>query len=154
MFVKVQKFRTPQFKVRNSFQRAKISVQGANSLNISFAHHYSRCENFRTVWNTSLAHEWHFTQPKPIFTPCETRCENFAHHNSRCEISLLLDTFLKHFLEFKLCIPYIILNIWKSGIYIFKRGMIWSWNKKVMAVWRRLCKAEWKCCSRTKFCYC
>ena len=58
---KVQKFRTPQFKVRNSFQRAKISVQGANSLNISFAHHYSRCENFCTMRNTSLAHEWHFT---------------------------------------------------------------------------------------------
>ena len=67
--IKVRKFRTPLFKVRNSFQGAKISVQGANSLNISFAHHYSRCENFRTVRNTSLAHEWHF-----------------AHHNSRCEI--------------------------------------------------------------------
>ena len=33
-------FRTPLFKVRISFQGAKISVQSANSLNISFAHHY------------------------------------------------------------------------------------------------------------------
>ena len=49
--IKVQKFRTPQSKVRNSFQHAKITVQGANSLNVSFAHHYSRCENFRTVRN-------------------------------------------------------------------------------------------------------
>ena len=33
-----------------------------------------------------LAHECHFTHLKPILAPCETRCENFAHHNSRCEI--------------------------------------------------------------------
>ena len=93
-------FRTPQanfhtvwIKVRNSFQRVKFSVQGANSLNINFTHHYSRCENFRTVRNTLLTHEWHFAHPKPIFARCETRCEflspkcgNFAHLNSRCEI--------------------------------------------------------------------
>ena len=94
--IKVRKFRTPLFKVRNSFQGAKFSVQGANSLNISFAHHYSRCKNFRTVRETLLAYKWHFAHPKPIFTPCETRCEflspkygNFARCNSRCEILIL-----------------------------------------------------------------
>ena len=49
--IKVRKFRTPQSKVRNSFQHAKITVQGDNYLNVSFTHHYSRCENFRTVRN-------------------------------------------------------------------------------------------------------
>ena len=81
-----EKFRTPLFKVWNSFQGAKFSIQGANSLNINFAHHNPRCENFRTVRNTLLEHECHFAHPKPIFARCETRCENFAHHNSRCEI--------------------------------------------------------------------
>ena len=52
VWIKVRKFRTPQSKVQNSFQNAKIRVQCANSLNVNFAHHYSRCENFRTVWNT------------------------------------------------------------------------------------------------------
>ena len=47
--IKVRKFRTPQSKVQNSFQNAKIRVQCANSLNVNFAHHYSRYENFRTV---------------------------------------------------------------------------------------------------------
>ena len=75
----------------------------------NFAHHYSRCEihfkvrksqfkvhqfrtpqskvrkNFRIVRNHLLAHECHFAHLKPIFAPCETRCENFAHHYSRCE---------------------------------------------------------------------
>ncbi|RVW73507.1 hypothetical protein CK203_060015 [Vitis vinifera] len=40
-----------QSKVRNSFQHANITVQGANSLNVSFAHHYSRCET--PFWHTS-----------------------------------------------------------------------------------------------------
>ena len=62
--IKVRKFRTPLFKVRNSFQGEKFSVQGVNSLNISFAHHYSRCENFRTMRNTLLAHEWLNTRRK------------------------------------------------------------------------------------------
>ncbi|KAL6334428.1 hypothetical protein AAG906_015006 [Vitis piasezkii] len=55
----------------------------------NFAHHCSRCENFRTVRNTLLAHECHFAHLKPLFAPCETRCESrchFAHHYSRCEI--------------------------------------------------------------------
>ena len=53
-------FRTPQFKVQNLFQGAKFSFQGANSPDIIFAHHCSRCENFRTVRNPLLAHECHF----------------------------------------------------------------------------------------------
>ena len=48
----------------------------------NFAHLNPRCENFRTVQNTLLAHEWHFAQPKPIFAPCETRCEILS---LRCE---------------------------------------------------------------------
>ena len=47
--IKVRKFCTIQSKVRNSFQHAKITAQGANSLNVNFAHHYSRGENFSTV---------------------------------------------------------------------------------------------------------
>ncbi|KAL6343664.1 hypothetical protein AAG906_025029 [Vitis piasezkii] len=89
--IKVRKFRTPLFKVRNSFQGAKIS-----SKVISFAHLNPRCENFRTVRikvrNHLLAHECHFAHLKPLFAPCETRCESrchFAHHNSRCEILIL-----------------------------------------------------------------
>ena len=57
-------------------------------------------------------------------------------------ISLLLDTFLEHFIELKLCIPYVILKLWKSGVQRFKWCAIWSWNKEVMAVWRRTRKAE------------
>nr|CAN62451.1 hypothetical protein VITISV_016674 [Vitis vinifera] len=44
-------FCTVRIKVRNSIQHAKITVQGANSLNVSFAHHYSRCET--PFWHTS-----------------------------------------------------------------------------------------------------
>ncbi|KAL6315653.1 hypothetical protein AAG906_004824 [Vitis piasezkii] len=36
--------------------------------------------------NHLLAHGCHFAHLKPLFAPCKTRCENFAHHNSRCEI--------------------------------------------------------------------
>ncbi|RVW18344.1 hypothetical protein CK203_115275 [Vitis vinifera] len=36
-------------------------------------------------------------------------------------ISLLLDTFFEHFLELKLCIPYVVFNIRKSGVQCFKR---------------------------------
>ena len=53
-----REFRTPQSKVRKFSHRAKHSP----------------------------AHEWYFAHLKPIFAPCETRCENFAHHYSRCEI--------------------------------------------------------------------
>ncbi|RVW70711.1 hypothetical protein CK203_062023 [Vitis vinifera] len=47
--IKVRKFRTPLFKVRNSFQGAKFSIQGANSLNINFAHHNPSRTKFATV---------------------------------------------------------------------------------------------------------
>ena len=53
------------------------------------------------------------------------------------QISLLLDTFLEHFMELKLCILYIILKLRKSEIHSFKRCMIWIWNEEVMAVWRQ-----------------
>ncbi|RVW29294.1 hypothetical protein CK203_103577 [Vitis vinifera] len=56
---------------------AKITVQGANSLNVN-SHTLFKVRKFCTVRNTLLAHEWHFAHPKPIFAPCETRCENFA----------------------------------------------------------------------------
>ncbi|RVW23423.1 hypothetical protein CK203_094557 [Vitis vinifera] len=89
---KVRKFRTPLFKVRNSFQGAKISVQGASISHTSI----QGAKNFRTVRNTLLAHECHFAHLKPIFARCETRCEflspkygNFARCNSRCEILIL-----------------------------------------------------------------
>ena len=62
----------------------------------NFAHLNPRCEKFRTVRNHLLAHECHFAHLKPIFAPCETRCEflspkygNFARCNSRCEILIL-----------------------------------------------------------------
>ena len=57
-------------------------------------------------------------------------------------ILLLLDTFLEHFLDLKLCIPYVFSKLGKSGVQRFKRCMIWSWNEKVMAVWRQMRKAE------------
>ncbi|KAL6340004.1 hypothetical protein AAG906_038839 [Vitis piasezkii] len=55
--------------------------ENCTELSGNFAHLNPRCENFRTVRITLLAHE-----RKPIFAPCESRCENFAHHYSRCEI--------------------------------------------------------------------
>ena len=127
-------------------------------LNEKFAPCESRCENFRTVRNTSLAHECHFAHLKPIFAPCETRCENFAQWKIECEMRnkvripqskvwkfrtmqfkvrkflLVLDTIFKHLLELKLCIWYVILKLGKSGIQRFKRCVIWIWNKEVMAV--------------------
>ena len=54
------------------------------------------------------------------------------------QILLLLDTFLEYFLELKLCIPYIILNLGKSEIQCFKRCMIWIWNEEVIAVLRQM----------------
>ena len=52
-------------------------------------------------------------------------------------ISLLLDTFLEHFLEIKLCIPYFFLKLRNSGVQCFKRCTIWIWNEEVMVIWRR-----------------
>ena len=85
MRIKVRKFRTPKSKVRNSFQSAKITVQCANSLHVSFPHHYSRCENFRTVRSASLAHECHHIRYRNGFAQCETRCKIFAQCEIECE---------------------------------------------------------------------
>ena len=52
-----REFRTPQSKVRKISHRAKHL----------------------------LAHECHFAHLKPIFAPCETRCENFAQCEIECE---------------------------------------------------------------------
>ena len=57
-------------------------------------------------------------------------------------ILLLLDTFLEHFLDLKLCIPYVFSKLRKSVVQHFKRCMIWIWNEEVMAFWRRTRKAE------------
>ena len=45
--------------------------------------------------------------------PFEDDC---AHHERKCCILLLLDTFLKHFMELKLCIIYLVSNLGKSGV--------------------------------------
>nr|CAN66939.1 hypothetical protein VITISV_010066 [Vitis vinifera] len=52
--------------------------------------------------------------------PFEDDC---ANHEWKCRtsISLLLDTFLKNFLELKLCIRYLVSNLGKSGVQLFKR---------------------------------
>ena len=44
--------------------------------------------------------------------------DDYANHERKCRTSilLLLDTFLKHFLELKLCIPYLVSNLGKSGV--------------------------------------
>ena len=55
---------------------------------------------------------------------------------SRTSFLLLLDTFLEHFLELKLCIPYLFLNLRKSGVQCFKRCAIWIWNEEVMIIWK------------------
>ena len=66
----------------------------------------------------------------------KTTMQNWTEMLQPHQISLLLDTFLEHFLELKLCIPYIILKLGKSGIQCFKQYMIWIWNEEVMAVRR------------------
>ena len=68
-------FAHPKNKVRNLSQGAKTDFKVRNSLKAIFAHHCSRCENFRTVRNSLLAHECHFAHLKAIFAPCESRCE-------------------------------------------------------------------------------
>ena len=59
-----------------------------------------------------------------------------------------------HLSKFISCLIYLVSKLGKSGVHSFKRCSIWSWNEEVMAIWRRLCKAERKCCSRTPFRYC
>ena len=58
-----------------AIQGAKISHDGIQGAKIHFK-----------VRNSLLAHECHFAHLKVIFAPCESRCENFTHLNSRCEI--------------------------------------------------------------------
>nr|CAN76173.1 hypothetical protein VITISV_022745 [Vitis vinifera] len=52
--------------------------------------------------------------------PFEDDC---ANHERKCRtpILLLLDTFLKHFMELKLCIPYLVSKLGKSEVQSFKR---------------------------------
>nr|CAN83185.1 hypothetical protein VITISV_007959 [Vitis vinifera] len=58
--------------------------------------------------------------------PFEDDCANHER-KYRTSISLLLDTFLKHFLELKLCIPYLVSKLGKSGVQRFKRrDAIWK----------------------------
>ena len=73
-------------QIRVETKKLRSLQENWTELSGNFAHLNPRCENFRTVRNTLLAHECHFAHLKPIFAPCETRCENFAHHNPRCEI--------------------------------------------------------------------
>ena len=88
-------FRSSGSQESNSWNGVQIGVEtkklwslqeNCTELSGNFAHLNPRCENFRTVRNHLLAHEWHFTHLKPNFARCESRCENFAHHYSRCEI--------------------------------------------------------------------
>ena len=64
-------------KVRNFSQGAKIDFKVRNSLNAIFAHHCSRCENFRTVRNPLLAHECHFRTPQANFRTVRNKVRNF-----------------------------------------------------------------------------
>ena len=92
MRIKVRKFRTPKSKVRNSFQSAKITVQGANSLNVSFAHHYSRCKNFAPCetpsWHTSgISHSSsQFSHRAKQGAKISHSAKLSAKLDSRCEI--------------------------------------------------------------------
>ena len=49
---------------------------------------------------------------------------------------------LENFLESNSYILYIISKLEKSRVQRFKRCAIWSWNEEVIAIWRRLHKAE------------
>ena len=48
--------------------------------------------------------------------PFEDDCAKLNENVAAAPISLLLDMFLEHFLELKLCIPYVVLNLRKSEI--------------------------------------
>nr|CAN83138.1 hypothetical protein VITISV_035482 [Vitis vinifera] len=52
--------------------------------------------------------------------PFEDDCAKLNGNVAAEPISLLLDTFLEHFLELKLCIPYVFLKLRKSGVQCFK----------------------------------
>ena len=68
--------------------------------------------------------------------PVEDDNAKLNRNVAAASILLLLDTFLEHFLELKLCIPYLVLKLRKSGVHRFKRCAIWIWNEEVMAIWK------------------
>ena len=88
---KVQKFRTPLFKVRNSFQGAKISVQGASvsHTTIQGAKIFAPCET--TSWHTSaISHtSSHFSHRAKQGTKISHSAKLSAKLDSRCEILIL-----------------------------------------------------------------
>ena len=57
--------------------------------------------------------------------PFEDDCAKLNGNVATAPILLLLDTFLKHFLELKLCILYLVLNLGNSGVQRFKWYAIW-----------------------------
>ncbi|RVW12782.1 hypothetical protein CK203_108805 [Vitis vinifera] len=57
--------------------------------------------------------------------PFEDDCAKLNGNVATAPILLLLDTFLEHFLELKLCIPYLFLKLRKSGVQWFKWCAIW-----------------------------
>ncbi|KAL6311583.1 hypothetical protein AAG906_039158 [Vitis piasezkii] len=88
---------------------------------------------FRRVFGSCETHLWHtsatsqhtsngarFGFETEKLWPFEDDC---ANHERKCRTSilLLLDTFLKHFLELKLCIRYLVSKLRKSGVHSFKR---------------------------------
>ena len=93
-----------------------------SKLGKSGAHSFKRCsiwswkEEVMAIWRQLCKAERECCKPHPIL--------------------LLLDTFLEHFLELKLCIPYLFLKLRKSGVQCFKRCAIWIWNEEVMAIWK------------------
>ena len=57
--------------------------------------------------------------------PFEDDCAKLNGNVATAPILLLLDTFLEHFMELKLCIPYLFFKFRKSGVQCFKRCAIW-----------------------------
>ena len=74
-------FAHPKNKVRNLSQGAKTDFKVRNSLKAIFAHHCSRCENFRTVRNPLLAHECHFRTPQANFRTVRNKVRKFLTPN-------------------------------------------------------------------------
>ncbi|KAL6344329.1 hypothetical protein AAG906_037907 [Vitis piasezkii] len=72
-------FRTMRIKVRNLFQGAKTLCK-VRILHISFSH--TPVQGAKHL----PAHEWKFAHLKPLFAPCETRCEIFAPRPFRLPI--------------------------------------------------------------------
>ena len=90
------------------------------------------CKVFRscetTLWHTSA-----ILQPRTLISQLQNGCEilhtlkSFSAHtmNKHVTVAPPLDTFLKHLLELKLCILYLVLKLGKSGVQCFKRCTIW-----------------------------